>query len=125
MSAETATQLEVRQKGERFSVLDPAQPAERPSRPQRLLLNAGGSLGGLVLGLMMALITEFLGMSITAPEQITAVSGFPVLEVIPVIQTHADKVKRKRTLILAAASAGVVTLGCCAVLLYHYRDRIF
>jgi polysaccharide chain length determinant protein (PEP-CTERM system associated) len=125
MSAETATQLEIRQKGERFSVLDPAQPAERPSRPQRLLLNAGGSLAGLALGLLLALITELFGMSITAPEQITAVSGFPVLEVIPVIQTHADKVNRKRRLLLATASAGLVALGCCAVILYHYRDRVF
>jgi succinoglycan biosynthesis transport protein ExoP len=125
MSAETATQLEVRQKGERFSVLDPAQPAERPSRPQRLLLNAGGSLAGLALGLLLALITEFFGMSITAPEQITALSGFPVLEVIPVIQTHADKVNRKRKVVLATASTGVFLLGCCAVLLYHYRDRVF
>jgi polysaccharide biosynthesis transport protein len=125
MSAETATQLEIRQKGERFSVLDPAQPAERPSRPQRFLLNVGGSLGGLVLGLVLALVTEVLGISITAPEQITAVSGLPVLEVIPVIRTHVDKVRRRRRLLLATASAGLVAFGGCAVLLYHYRDRVF
>ena len=59
MSAETATQLEIRQKGERFSVLDPAQPAERPSRPQRMLLNAGGAWADLALGLLFALITNF------------------------------------------------------------------
>src|ERR1019366_7617003 len=35
LSAETATQLEIRQKGEKFSILDPAQPAERPSKPNR------------------------------------------------------------------------------------------
>ena len=36
LSAETATQLEIRQKGEKFSILDPAQPAERPSSPNRV-----------------------------------------------------------------------------------------
>src|SRR5262249_54504222 len=41
-SAETATQLEIRQKSERFSILDPAQPAERPSWPDRKLYNIGG-----------------------------------------------------------------------------------
>ena len=64
-------------------------------------------------------------MSITSPEQITAVSGFPVLEVIPVIQTHADRVSRKRRLVFAMASVGVVTLGSCALVIYHYRDRRF
>lgn len=125
MSAETATQLEIRQKGERFSVLDPAQPAERPSRPQRSLLNAMGSISGLGLGLLLALATEFLGMTITAPEQITALSGIPVLEVIPMIQTHADRVIRKRRIQLAGASAGIAVLGSFAFLLYHYRERFF
>jgi protein tyrosine kinase modulator len=125
LSAETATQLEIRQKGERFSVLDPAQPAERPSRPKRTLINIGGSLGGLILGLLLALSTEFLGASITAPEQITGATGLPVLEVIPEIKTRADRVIRKRRLIWAAASAAAMVLGCGALLLYYYRTQIF
>lgn len=125
MSAETATQLEIRQKGERFSVLDPAQPAERPSRPQRSLINAAGSITGLALGLLLALVTELLGMSITTPEQIVAVSGYPVLEVIPVIYTHADRVSQKRRLVLSMASAGVILLASCVFLIYQHRDRFF
>ena len=125
LSAETATQLEIRQKGERFSVLDPAQPAERPSRPNRLLLNLGGTAAGLVLGLLLALVTEFLGISITSPEQITAATALPVLEVIPVIWTHSDRVVRKRRLVLAAASTAVIGIFGFAALLYRYRDRIF
>jgi uncharacterized protein involved in exopolysaccharide biosynthesis len=125
LSADTATQLEIRQKGERFTVLDPAQPAERPSRPNRTLINSAGCLGGLALGLMLALATEFLGMSITGPEQILAVTGLPVLEVIPVIRTHADRMARRRRLFWAAASFMVLMMGAGAVLLYRYRDRVF
>jgi succinoglycan biosynthesis transport protein ExoP len=127
LSAETATQLEIRQKGERFSVLDPAQPAERPSQPNRILINGVGSIGGLALGLLLALITEFLGMSITSPEQITAATGLPVLEVIPVIRTHTDKRRRKRLLVLAAATGvASVIVGCVVLMvLYHYRPQVF
>jgi polysaccharide chain length determinant protein (PEP-CTERM system associated) len=122
LSAETATQLEIRQKGEKFKILDPAQPAERPTRPNRKLLDAGGAAAGLGLGLLLALITEFLGMSITAPEQLLETAGVPVLEVIPIIQTRSDQRARRRRLIWgAAASAAAIILACGAVILYQYR----
>jgi polysaccharide chain length determinant protein (PEP-CTERM system associated) len=123
LSAETATQLEIRQKGEKFAVLDPAQPAQRPSSPNRPLINAGGAIGGLGLGLLLALLTEFLGMSITAPEQITEATGLAVLEVIPVIQTHADRRQRRKRLIWATVSGFAVTVFASgAFLFYHYNS---
>jgi polysaccharide chain length determinant protein (PEP-CTERM system associated) len=125
LSAETATELEIRQKGERFTVLDPAQAAQRPSRPNRLLINGAGAIAGLGFGLLLALITEFLGLSITSGDQVTAVSGLEVLEIIPIIHTHADRMARRRRLVLGIASGVVVGFGCCVVLLYHYRDRFF
>ncbi|MDX1983184.1 MAG: GNVR domain-containing protein [Bryobacteraceae bacterium] len=122
LSAETATQLELRQKGEKFSVLDPAQPAERPSRPNRTLINLVGCLAGLAFGLMSALMTEALGLSITGPEQITAATGIPVLEVIPVIETHSDRVNKRRQAVVAAGFAFCICcLFVCVYLLYRFQ----
>ena len=122
LSAETATQLEIRQKGEKFSILDPAQPAERPSRPNRGLINAAGSLVGLALGFLLAVVTDFLGVSITAPQQITEAFGLPVLEVIPVIQTFADRRTRRKRLVWATVSCLVATVVASgAILVYRYR----
>jgi polysaccharide chain length determinant protein (PEP-CTERM system associated) len=122
LSAETATQLEIRQKGEKFTILDPAQPAERPSRPNRAMINMGGSLVGLGLGLFLALVTDFLGVSITAPKQITETFGLPVLEVIPVIHTYTDQRTRKKTLVWVTVSCVLVTaLASCAILIYRNR----
>ena len=121
LSAATATQLEIRQKGEKFSILDPAQPAERPSSPKRAIINAGGALAGLGLGLLLALITEFMGMSITSPDQI-AETGIPVLEVIPVIQTFADRtVQRRRTILATAFTVALTVLASGIFVFYRYR----
>lgn len=125
LSAETATQLEVRQKGEKFSILDPAQPAQKPTKPNRILLNLGGSLGGLTLGLFLALATEFLGMSITSAEHMMAVSGLPVLEVIPSIETRIERLARRRRIFMATASSAVAALAAGAFLAYHYGSRFF
>lgn len=123
LSAQTATQLEIRQKAEKFSVLDPAQPAERPSRPNRRLIDIAGSLGGLALGLLLAIGTEFFGPSITAPEQMVAASGLPVLEIIPTIQTRSSKRVQRRRLIFTAASGFAALLVTLA--LWYYRAHFF
>jgi polysaccharide chain length determinant protein (PEP-CTERM system associated) len=122
LSARTATQLEIRQKGERFSVLDPAQPSEKPSRPNRLFLDLGGIFGGLFLGIVLALGSELFGATIiTAPEQITETLNIPVLEVIPVIRTVAEQARRKYLMVLTGVSGVVGTLLGCGFLVYYYR----
>jgi len=125
ISAREATQLEVRQKGERFMILDPAQVAEKPSRPNRILINALGSVGGLALGIVLALTTEFLGFSITIPQQILAATGVPVLGIIPIILTNADRLQRRRWTMAGAATGLTAVLVAGALLVYHYRTQIF
>ena len=106
-------------------ILDPAQVAEKPSRPNRILINALGSVGGLALGIVLALTTEFLGFSITIPQQILAATGVPVLGVIPIILTGADRLQRRRWTIAGAATGLMAVLVAGALLVYHYRTQIF
>jgi hypothetical protein len=123
LSAETATQLEIRQKGEKFEVLDAALPAERPTSPKRMMINGGGAIAGLVLGLLLALATELLGMSITAAQDITDACSVKVLGVIPNIQTQRDKLTHRR-LVVAGASATFAMLIFGAVLFLKYHTKL-
>jgi polysaccharide chain length determinant protein (PEP-CTERM system associated) len=124
LSAETATQLEIRQKGEKFSILDPAQPAERPSKPKRKILDLAGSLAGLVLGMVLALSTEIRGPSITEPGQLASI-GIPVLETIPVIETQIDQRRRKKRLAWAVSGGVIMLLACCLGLFYRHDVSAF
>jgi polysaccharide biosynthesis transport protein len=124
LSAQTATQLEIRQKGEKFEVLDPAQPSERPISPRRMFYDAAGAIFGLGLGLVMALATELLGMSITGAQDISDASSLKVLGIIPVIETQRDRRTRHRRLVLAGASATFATLVLGAVLFLKFHSRI-
>jgi polysaccharide chain length determinant protein (PEP-CTERM system associated) len=119
LSAETATQLEIRQKGEKFSVLDPAQPAEKPSRPNRQAINLGGSIAGLVGGFLLALVTELFGASITSPEQMLDATGAAVLGVIPIIATVAERKIRLRRLIWGVSAAALTAVVSTAALFYY------
>jgi uncharacterized protein involved in exopolysaccharide biosynthesis len=119
LSAETATQLEIRQKGEKFEVLDPGQVAERPSRPNRTLYNSAGAAAGLVLGVLCAVGTELLGISITSPEDLTAATGIPVLEVIPLILTRVDRRRRMKRMLITSVSAVATLLAVGAILFFR------
>jgi polysaccharide chain length determinant protein (PEP-CTERM system associated) len=120
-SAETATQLEIRQKAEKFSILDPAQPAQRPSKPNRLLIDFAGSVGGLLLGVILAIGSEFFGVSITCAEHVPLENGNQVLEIIPIILTENDLRRRRKQMIMATVSGGVTMAAVCGVLIYHLR----
>ena len=59
LAAEMATDMERRQKAERFTMLDPARIPEKPFSPNRLMLNIIGILAGLVLAVAAAIGREF------------------------------------------------------------------
>jgi succinoglycan biosynthesis transport protein ExoP len=124
LAAQTATQLEYRQKGEKFEVLDPATPAERPTRPNRMLINMVGTVAGLVLGLVLATGKEFLGMTIITAQDAVAASSLPLLGEIPVIQTRIDRRRRNRWILAATTSGLIAALAGGALLLYYNRIQM-
>ena len=90
--SQMATELERRQQGEQFRVLDPPSLPQKPSFPNRLLFGLGGLGVGLVLGLGMAQIFELLGKSMWTKGDIEFYLQVPTLALIP----SADLALRKR-----------------------------
>jgi len=103
MSAE----LERKQQGEQFRVLDPANLPDKPSFPNRLLFAAGGLGGGLALGLGIAFLLEMKDSSLKTERDVEFALRLPVLAMIPEIQaTPAESVTRKEEPVLAGVGAG-------------------
>jgi polysaccharide chain length determinant protein (PEP-CTERM system associated) len=81
--AQMATELERRQQGENFSVLDQPSLPERPSFPDRRLFTFGGLLGGLMLGVGLVQLAETLDKSLSSARDVELCLGVPTLAVIP------------------------------------------
>lgn len=90
-----ATDLERRQEGEQFRVLDPANLPDRPSFPNRPLFALGGLGGGLALGLGLALLLEMRDTSLRSERDVELTLRLPVLAVIPMIEDTAAKKSEK------------------------------
>lgn len=111
LSADTSTDLETRQKGEKFVILDPAQPPEKPYGPVRLLVTIGGLVGGLLAGCGLAFVIEMADESVRSERDLGAILSQPVLTAIPRIFTDAEIRKRRIRSFGVVAATVTVSVG--------------
>jgi polysaccharide chain length determinant protein (PEP-CTERM system associated) len=115
-SSAIAANLERRQIGEQFKVLDPARPAERPFSPNRLQLNLFGALAGLGLGLALIALVEYRDTTFRTEEDILQVLALPVLAVIPFMESPQEQ-RRRRLKVIVTSVAGVAALAVTVAIL--------
>jgi uncharacterized protein involved in exopolysaccharide biosynthesis len=77
-----ASDLEVRQQGEQFTVMDGANLPDAPTFPQRSLFIAGGIVVGLLFGLALAAFLEYKDTAMRTEQDIWAFTKLPTLAVI-------------------------------------------
>jgi uncharacterized protein involved in exopolysaccharide biosynthesis len=113
MEARVAQGMEESQRGERFTIVDPAQLPEKPHKPNRLailLISFVLALGG---GVGMAAIQETMDPSIKSVEELTRLAGVPVLSAISFMETPQNRRRRRvkwAVVVLGALAAVAVSL---------------
>jgi polysaccharide chain length determinant protein (PEP-CTERM system associated) len=118
MEAKVAHGLEKGQKGERFTIIDPARLPEKPYKPNRMAIMMIGLVLGVAAGVALASIKEFTDSSVRSPDMLSAVTSFPVLAAIPEITTEKDIRRKKimRTILIM----GFIALVVGGLLIFHF-----
>jgi polysaccharide biosynthesis transport protein len=88
--------LETERKGEKFTLIEPPQPPEKPISPNRPLVVAVGLLLALVSGVGAVILRESTDASVRGPSDIRQMLEVPALASIPIIVTAADRKRRQR-----------------------------
>jgi polysaccharide chain length determinant protein (PEP-CTERM system associated) len=110
--SKVAANLERRQIGEQFKVLDAARLPERPFSPDRLRLSLLGLLAGLVFGVALAAVVEYRDSSLRNDDDVMTALQLPVLAMIPVVIGTRERSRiRQRRLVVAGLALIVAVAG--------------
>lgn len=113
--ASVAQNLERRQIGQQFRIIDPAVLPQQPISPNRLRINMMGTLGGLAFGFALVALLEYRDTTFKSDADIVTSLALPVFAVIPAMVTAAEKQQRSRTRRIAWATSAVLVISAAAV----------
>jgi uncharacterized protein involved in exopolysaccharide biosynthesis len=112
MESQVAQGLEQAQKGERFTIIDPPQRPSTPHKPNRMAIFLVGVVLALGVGVTMVALKESIDTSFKSPEELKLFLKAPVLSVLPVIGTAAERAQARKRKVRGLVLAG---LGACVV----------
>ena len=126
LESDISVNMEKKQKGEQFRILDAASLPQKPSEPDMkklfiLVVGAGLGLGGGVIFLL-----EYMDSSFRKPEEIDALLELPVLCTIPRLYQPRELKLQKLNTILSVVSVMVslVLFAGFAVLTFKGVDKV-
>jgi hypothetical protein len=110
LEAGVQADLERRQLGEQFRVLEAAFLAPEPTSPNRLMIVVIGVIVGFALGGGLGVVIEAADPSIHTARQLQGALGVPVLASIPRIWLEADRLTQRRRRLRAAIATVVLVV---------------
>lgn len=112
--AKISSSAEEKTKQTTFKIIDPATLPSSPSGPGPVKMTVLGLFTGIIAGIFMVLILDYLKNPIKSSEQIKSEYGVTVLARIPQITTQQDTEnarKQNNSIILAGVFYAIVILG--------------
>jgi len=112
MEAQMSENLEKRQKGEKFQILDQANYPEKPFLPKRGRIMAVGFVGGMGCGIGLALLLEALFPAFYSLKQLQQhTSGIPItFGILDMYSEKEQQLRWERAVVMFFISAGAATL---------------
>jgi uncharacterized protein involved in exopolysaccharide biosynthesis len=112
-NAQVAQQMERQQKGEKFTILEPASLPSRPFKPNRIAIVLFGFIIAVGTTVTLAAIMEAMDHSLKNEEDLAKISDLPVFSSISLVQTAEDHRRKRIRYVLCTMGA----ISVCIIIL--------
>ena len=112
LESDIALNMEKKQKGEQFQILDPPRAGEKPVSPNLKVLFIACVIAGLGIGGGIVFLHEFFDNSARKPETLQTRLSLPVLVVMPAM----EHMQSRRSRVLGRLNNGLSAAGALACL---------
>jgi hypothetical protein len=117
MEAKSSQSLEKGQKGERFTLIEPALLPEKPVKPNRYMIMFMGLVAGISIGGTTAAVQEAMDNSIKNADDLSSFGVNVVRASIPEIMNESDRLRARRK--WKASIAGFLAAIILAIIGFH------
>ena len=117
--SEISANLEKRQIGEQFKILDPARMPEKPISPDRPALYLIAILGALALAIGLAATAEYFDRTLRTEDDVRAALNLMVLATVPQMRDLGRGPWWRQRRVAAATGAAAVVLTICATVAWR------
>jgi polysaccharide chain length determinant protein (PEP-CTERM system associated) len=120
MQSELATNLEKRQQGEQFRVIDAPSLPEKPYWPNRFYFSLIGVAVGLMVGGGLVVLLEIADTRIYGEHALKTIISSPIMVSVPGLWTKAEEHRQRRAVWLQAIGGGMMLIIITAVTVLAY-----
>jgi polysaccharide chain length determinant protein (PEP-CTERM system associated) len=119
MDSQLSENMERKQKGEQFQIIDPANLPQEPYAPDRLRILGLGFALALIAGFGFALLRQSVDTSFNRGDDLKELTNLPILATIPAISTRGSVLEQRRSQrMLVLISGAVLVVGLLSIHLY-------
>jgi polysaccharide biosynthesis transport protein len=118
--SQLAMNLEKRQGGQQFRLAEPPSLPTLPSSPKRLKISLGGAGGGILLGLVLAVLAEIKHSKLYDENEVSQRFSMPLVVGLPLLLTPAETRFRKWKRVFEWFGGSVLVVAVLAAQYFVY-----